>query len=113
MLIIWRGWGILAILIPVACFLLVAGIFGIAGKGTALDNPAVGLVVAGVVSAVLVWWLGNKLNSAPGRELIDPKTQERIIIRKSHQLFWIPMQWWAIPIVLFACFALAGLFLAH
>lgn len=103
-MIIWRGWGILAALIPAAFFILFAVVFGVGAKGTAVANsPYMGLfmvLVPGVCSAALVWWLGRKLNSAPARELVDPKTGQRVVLRNDHSLFWIPMQWWAIPIAL-------------
>lgn len=108
-MIIWRGWGILAALIPAAVFILFVAVFGLlaavfGAKGAAVANsPYMGLLmvlVPGACSAALVWWLGRKLNSGPTRELVDPKTGQRVVLRKEHSLFWIPMQWWAIPIAL-------------
>jgi hypothetical protein len=61
----------------------------------------------------VVWWLGRKLNSAPNRELVDPKTGQRVLLRNDHSLFWIPMQWWAIPIVLLAGVIVAGMVLGQ
>lgn len=110
-MIVWQGWGILAALIPAALFVLSAVLFGIGGKGTPLEHPMVGIVFTAVLSAIAVWWLGNKLNSAPGRELVDPQTGQRVVLRTRHTLFWIPMQWWAIPILLLGGVALAGMFL--
>ena len=49
-------------------------------------------------------------DSAPTRELVDQKTGQRVLLRNDHSLFWIPMQWWAIPIVLLACVLAAGMF---
>lgn len=108
---IWSGLGFLAALIPVAFFILCAVVFGIAGKDTALDNPMVGLATAALLSSAMVWWLGRKLNTAPGRELIDPNTNQRVILRRRHTMFWIPMEWWSIGIALIAIIAIAGIVL--
>lgn len=112
-MIIWRGWGILAALIPAAFFILFAVVFGIGAKGTFLASPTLMIPASGVCSAVVVWWLGRKLNSASTRELVDPKTGQRVLLRNDHSLFWIPMQWWAIPIVLLAGVIVGGMVLGQ
>ena len=79
------------------------------------DSPTVatmgiGYIVGSLITAALLWWLGKRLNSAPGRELVDPKTGERLVLRRRHSLFWIPMQWWAIPYLVVAAFVLISFF---
>lgn len=97
--VIWRGWGILAVVIPAAiCFVCVAIGGALGGASNRALGPALGLVVGGAISAYVVWRLGVRLNSQPGRVLVDPSDGSKVVLRQTHSLFWIPMQWWA-PIV--------------
>ncbi|MGU3358896.1 hypothetical protein ACLBWX_01040 [Methylobacterium sp. M6A4_1b] len=50
------------------------------------------------------------MNGRPGRELIDPRTGERVVLRAWHTLFWIPMQYYSVLLLLLG--ALAAL-MAH
>jgi hypothetical protein len=62
---------------------------------------AIGLLAAAAAN----WWVGNHLNNNPGRELIDPKTGGRVILRRRHTLFWVPMQYYSALLVLVAVIA--------
>ncbi|WP_200845185.1 hypothetical protein [Roseomonas sp. 18066] len=96
-MIIWQGWGILTVLILV----------GVPGAGMAALFAVLGSKPAplafGLATALLVllggaanWWVGRRLNGGPGRELIDARTGQRLILRPRHSLFWIPMQYWSV-----------------
>ncbi|MGH7737232.1 MAG: hypothetical protein ACREMP_05125 [Candidatus Tyrphobacter sp.] len=100
MILIWRGWGVLAALIPLLLCVVPAAIVA----GTTANTAAVGATVfiTGLLSAWLVWSLGRRWNSAPGREFIDAASGQHVVVRPSHTLFWIPMQWYAPVIALFA-----------
>lgn len=103
-MVVWTGYGFLSGLIPVAVFALTALVVG-------KDNqPVVGSLIASVVSAGLVWWIGRKLNTAPGRVLVDPKTSERLVLRRNHTMFWIPMEWWSIACLLVGVAVVVSLF---
>lgn len=109
-MLIWSGFGFLAALIPVAVFMPLMLLVGKADPPThAMFGAA--YLAGGLLTAGLLWWLGRRLNCAPGRELIDAKTGERLALRRRHALFWIPMQWWAIPYLLVALFGVASLFI--
>jgi len=93
-MIIWRGWGILA--------LLIAGIGG--GGGTAIaaalgadtSEPNVGTAFGLLLAAAAIWVVGSRLNAArPG---FDTATGERVLYRNAHTLMFIPVQWLA-PVV--------------
>lgn len=61
------------------------------------------IVLGFVLSAIATWIIGRRLNDpAKGHPLIDAKTGETIILRGRHTVFWIEMQWWAIPCILAA-----------
>ncbi|WP_376096446.1 hypothetical protein ACE7GA_04890 [Roseomonas sp. CCTCC AB2023176] len=108
-MIIWSGWGILAPLVALLAGVpvLLAGnalLAGIAGGRWLGLSLVLGLLAA----AAAVWWVGKRLNDQPGRELIDARTGERLILRPSHRLFFIPMQWWAVPLAALAAVALVA-----
>ena len=104
-MIVWSGFGILAALF--ALLGIVAGVAlvdGTGGVGIGLSENA-GLALGLVLAAVVNWLVGAWLNHRPGRELIDAKTGERIILRRRHRLFWVPMQYWSVVMVVFAALA--------
>ena len=101
-MIVWKGWGLMALLIPFFCTLFV---------GTAVDfiygihfyrssDWAMPLVLA--LSSVIVFYLGYKLNTKPGRIVIDIETNEKIELKSTHSMFWIPLQYWAVLIMAFS-----------
>ena len=98
-MIIWRGWGVLTIAIVVLVGGLVTAISVNVLKET---GRFVGLAfTAGLVAAALVnWFVGRRLNSAPGRELMDPATGQRVVLRRSHDLFFVPMEWWSVLLLI-------------
>jgi len=105
MVFIWRGAGMLSLVIPF-CVALAGelSIDGLMGKGYYSSHkaiPALSLAIGGV----LVWLMGRYLNSEKRRFRTLP-TGETVMVRNTHTLFWIPMEWIAIPIVAFAGFML-------
>jgi len=94
-MLIWKGWGILAFLIPFAFALL--GQFGfdsIYDKGFYKMNSSWTVPFVLLLSTPLIYFIGNKLNNKPGRLLTDPETNEQVILKDTHDLFWIPLQYW-------------------
>lgn len=98
-MIIWQGFGFLAVVIPLIVFVLA----GVLNTGAATDSV---LAAIFFVSGVLVWLAGRKLNSKPGKILIDPETQQEVELKNKHTLFWIPMEWISIGWILLAVFSL-------
>ena len=90
-MIVTTGYGFLAILIPALLFGFAAAVLG------RHSDPSFAYLFAGTSAALCLAWLGRKLNGKPARELIDAKTGERVLLKQRHTLFWIPMEWWAIP----------------
>jgi len=86
-MIVWQGLGFLAVLIP----MILIGLIG-------------DMEIALLMSAFVVWFAGKKLNSKPGKVLIDPETNEEVEIKNKHTLFWIPMEWFAIVIMIIAVY---------
>ena len=64
MFIVWSGFGFIAVILAL----------GFGALGDAVLHPAID-------------------HLRPGRELIDPKTNQRVVLRRNHSLFWIPIQY--------------------
>ena len=100
MLLVWRGWGIaipvIVILIQLAVEQLADQITG--SPGFRQMHPWVWLIGL-TLAAVIIWFVGRKLESRPGRTVIDKETQAEYEIKAKHDLFWIPFKWWAIPLI--------------
>jgi len=97
-MIVWQGFGVLAALIP----LIFIGVIG------ALDQSKIlgyGIELALILSAIAIWFIGKNLNSKQGKILIDPETNATVEIKNKHTLFWMPMEWFAAVIVVFAIYS--------
>jgi hypothetical protein len=88
--IIWTGAGILV---------AVVGVFGWA-IGYAVGGDQYGMIGGGVgliIAAVGLWFLGRRLNDPQNaRVLVDPRTGQQVVLHRTHTLFWIKMEWWAV-----------------
>ena len=92
-MIIWSGYGILAPVLMAVVFIITNLLGEAAGVPGNIGGPA-GLVFA----AVACWFVGKRMNDpAKDRLLLDEATGENVLVRKRHTLFWIEVQWWAIP----------------
>jgi hypothetical protein len=56
--------------------------------------------LAFLISAVPVFLASYKLNKIPDRLLIAPITNEKVILKKQHSFFWIPLQYWAVILLI-------------
>jgi hypothetical protein len=92
-MVVWRGWGILVILLVVACMigtqLVVNAILG--------DSTYQGWMIGGalLLAAVPVWFIGRRLNGRPGRTLVDQAMGQQVTLRAKHDLFFVKMEYWA------------------
>jgi hypothetical protein len=97
-MVIWQGWGILALIIPpVMAELLDLLLYKTLGMNSA---PLYGKVnaasIVGVLLGACVLWFGGRwLNNQPVKRLVDPESGETVELKDRHTLFWIPMQYWA------------------
>ncbi len=101
-MVVWKGWGILALIIPVIMSLSV---------GLTLDSYygehyfirsdwAMPLVLG--ISSIAVFIVGYKINSKPGKIVVDPENNEKIELKTTHSMFWIPLQYWSLFILAIA-----------
>lgn len=110
MLFIWSGWGILVL--PIVILVAGAVTAALQTAFAAVGHPDLAflaITIGGLAAAAVNWIVGTRLNNRPGRELIDPKTNERVILRRTHRLFWIKMQYWSIPVAIAALIPLLAL----
>ena len=55
-----------------------------------------GFLINTGVSSYLLWIIGKRLNRNSRRRLIDPETNEEVILKSNHSLFFIKMQYWGL-----------------
>ncbi len=107
-MIVWSGFGFLSVVFAV---LGAAGgialVDGTGGLGLGLTED-VGFALGLAVAAAVNWLVGIRINRRPGRELIDPQTGERLLLRRRHRLFWVPMQYWSVAMLVFAVLAVTS-----
>lgn len=92
-MLVWRGWGILVILLTVACMFGTQVIMNAALGTGAYQEWMAG--VALLLAAIPVWLIGRRLNGRPGRTLVDQATGQQVTLRARHDLFFITMEYWA------------------
>lgn len=107
MFIVWSRLGFLGVVVP-----LVVSVVGtlicdaLFGKDQLAANAVFG--VCFMLSAPAVWYLGRRLNSQPNRILIDPATNEQVVLVRKHTLFWMKLEYFAVPVMLLGAFWLSN-----
>jgi hypothetical protein len=105
-MIIWQGSGFAGFLFPV--IIVFGGQYGVdalMGEGYYSSHHWTTALLL-VLSAAAVWFFGSALDKEPGRELIDPKTQQKVLLKEKHTIFWIPLRYFSIVILVFAAYVL-------
>ena len=88
--VIWEGHGYLAGLIPAINFFLFCLI------PFPEDLFMLGLFICAGVTSYLLWIIGKSLNRNNRRRLIDPKTNEEVILKSNHSLFFVKVEKWGL-----------------
>jgi len=97
MLIIWRGYGFLVPIIAIA----VIAVISISVSAVFKADPLIGMSLGAFAAAAAVWFTGKKFNDpAKNRIVVDKATGQEFLITQNHSLFFIKMQYWAIPLAL-------------
>lgn len=111
-MLIWRGWGILAALIPIGLLVVIQIIVdAVFGANTYQQYADVLSPLGLLVGAAILWVLGRRLNGQPGRVMIDQATGQQVEFRRDHSLFFIKMEYWAVVCAVGAVgFFVVGLF---
>lgn len=99
-MVIWRGWGVLVLIEFAIVFAVI--------RELGFEEPVSGLA-SGAVAALAIWFTGRWFNNpAKDRVVVDAQTGAAMRLVSRHSLFWIPMQWWALPVALFGIFVAFG-----
>ena len=95
-MIVWRGWGILSIVIALAAMAAVGMTTSLpANSWTWRWHAAVALLVGAGVN----FWAGWRLNRR-GRLVVDGASGRHFEVRGRHDLFFIPMEYWTVVFVI-------------
>lgn len=96
-MIIWSGWGILVLIITgVNTFIMIGLIETITKDPNLYENSSWPFTVVLIVSGIMCWFLGKKLNKPSTRIFIDKETGEEFREpKRKHRLFFIKMEYWA------------------
>jgi hypothetical protein len=107
-MIIWRGAGLIVVAIVFCCNLVVQLLCNkLSGTPTYWDSHAWPLAAGFTTSGIVLACVGALLERRPGRVLVDPATGERIVFRKPHDLFFVPMKYWGVILLVLASVVLA------
>ena len=110
MLFVWSGWGILVLPVVMGTAVAVGALGGLALR--ALGHPELTFLAVSLglfAAAGANWLVGRHLNGTPPRELVDPTTNQRVLLHRLHRLFWIRMEYWSLPVLLAAFVPLLAL----
>jgi len=92
-MLIWKGWGLLTLFIPVGLSLVMQFAVDFHFGNGFYKSANWPLPLAFLLSSLPVFYLGYILNKKPGRKLMDIETQEIFEQKEVHSFFWIPMQY--------------------
>lgn len=98
-MVIWSRWGILVILLAVACFIATQVVTdSLSQDPQYYKSHGWPKAVAAWIAAVILWPLGRYMNRTQERQLIDPQSGQVVTLRTGggHALFFIPMEYWGI-----------------
>src|SRR5262245_55345754 len=102
-MIVWRGWGILSLVIAAVALGFAGMTLPVPQDAWAFRwHAAVALLIGGGVNSVVAW----QLNRGSGRVHIDGVTGLRVRQRTRHDLFFIPIEYWTAAFVLGAALLL-------
>jgi hypothetical protein len=106
-MIVWSRLGFLALLIPMAIFLVIMGIDKSYPLGYVNE-------IGAAISAIAVWFTGKKLNSATSasKVMIDPETNKEVTFNNKHTIFFVPMEWFSLVWIASAIYNFSKHFIA-
>lgn len=104
-MLVWSGKGILPVILLVALVILFAQVLpDEMGHQYGFGIPA-------LITGAFSWFMGKRWNSEEGRVIIDKQTGQEMVLKSTHTLFWINVQYWGILFAIFGVIMLAQLFM--
>ena len=108
MIVIWQGRGLVALVVPFFMLLgveiLVSLVFGVSFWTQNLGGM---LTIVLLASAGIVFGLDRRWTD-PGRVLVDEATGQKVILRRRHTLFFVPLKYWSIILLAGAVLSLVS-----
>lgn len=96
-MIIWTGWGFIVPLIALFNFVLFEYLSEIIYKDSSYYQMHLWpKIAASVCSSILIWIINKYFLYKKIQHLIDPKSGEEVILKRTHSLFFIELSYWAI-----------------
>ncbi|MGL5244891.1 MAG: hypothetical protein ACRC7R_06950 [Sarcina sp.] len=91
-MVVWKGWGILAILVCILPSMIISRILG----GDYYLSSIWIHIGTCVLSAILCFCIGIYLNSRPGKVYVEADTGRQVEMKKTHSLFFIKFEYWGV-----------------
>ncbi|MEM9339101.1 MAG: hypothetical protein AAGA66_10260 [Bacteroidota bacterium] len=88
-MIIWSGRGFLAPLVFISTGVLFTFLLP---EGQSDLAVSIGFILAGVFS----WVMGRKWNGEAPKTYLDQATNQQVVVKPNHTLFWIKIEYWGI-----------------
>ena len=98
--VIFEGHGYLAALLPIIIFFLYVVIETVFTGSE--DLSSLGVIFCLAFSSYLLWIIGKRLNRNNRRRLIDPKTNEEVILKSNHSFFGVKIENWGLILGIFS-----------
>lgn len=100
-MISWTGFGFLVAIIGFAALILTELVFESISKNEQFYQQNSWVILVGMtVAAMLTFGLHKLLSLKKPRIFIDQETGQKIELRGSHSLFFIPVKWWPVAFVI-------------
>ncbi|MBP2656325.1 MAG: hypothetical protein H6Q73_3894 [Firmicutes bacterium] len=95
-MLIWRGKGILTVVIAVVSTIVIQILVdAIWGQGASRGHTWP-VALSMFIAAILNWFAGKHFNKNSERILLDPTTGQEVRVVSTHSLFWIRMEYWSV-----------------
>ncbi len=106
-MIIFSGFGFLVLIFGIgAAFVMTAATRGIGGDPAYWANHGWPKLVAGLMAGALTYVVGRYLNKRTSKVLMDPDTMQSVNVGARHSMFFIPMEYWGVILVILGVVAM-------
>ena len=103
-MVVWQGLGILVPFVVIVTMAAVQWLADLMMGGGFYSHHTATQVTAALLAAVFVTALGLYLRGKGGRVVVDKETGREIVLRRRHTLFFIPIEYWGLVVVVLGAF---------
>lgn len=94
MILVWTRLGFLIPIIFIAIAIIIFSISSSIFTQEYIESARWLFSLMFLISGIIYWFLGNLLNNKKSKKMIDPQTNRVVFIKKRHNFFFIPIQYW-------------------